>query len=451
MIAMKHVLTIAGHDLSSGAGITKDLEIFLALGLHPLSIPTGFFIQGPRGVTDAIPTPRKAFSAMLNTTARDLRLDGIKIGALGAATHVRVVASFLDKYRSIPIVVDPVLAAKNGRMLLSDDGLKLLTELIFPRAYLITPNIDEASRILNKKIRSVKEMEQASLLLSKLGPKHVLLKGGHLPGEPIDVLFDGKESVVHTKVRLERRVHGTGCALSSLMLSFIVLGYPIREAFIEAEKTMEELLQESYRIDSSEHGYWYTALTRIASAEHERWRVIKALKEASARLQALNMVELIPEVQMNMGYAIRDARGTEDVAAFPGRIGHSHGKVCFKGTPEFGVSSYVARLIVTYMNYHPHIRACANLRYDATFIERARLSGLHVRQSDRRRGPGNSKGTEGRSLDVLADNALKGANRPPDIIYDTGDMGKEPIIRLFARDPAELLTKMEMIRSWKTN
>jgi hydroxymethylpyrimidine kinase/phosphomethylpyrimidine kinase len=448
---MKHVLTIAGHDLSSGAGITKDLEIFFALNLHPLSIPAGFVIQGPRGVSDVIPTPRKAFSAMLNTTAHDVRLDGIKIGALGAATHVRMVASFLEKHRAIPLVVDPVLASKNGRTLLSDDGLKVLTGLIFPRAYLITPNIDEASRILKRKIRTVKEMEQASLMLSKLGPKHVLLKGGHLPGEPIDILFDGKEAVVYTKVRLERHVHGTGCALSSLMLSFIVLGYPIREAFLEAEKTMEELLQESYRIDSSEHGYWYTALTRIASRGHERWQVIKALNAASARLQALNMVELIPEVQMNMGYAIRGAGGTEDVAAFPGRIGQSHGKLWFKGTPEFGASSHVARLILTYVHYHPHIRACVNLRYDDTFIERARLSGLDVRQADRRREPENSKGVEGRSFDFLVDNTLKGADRPPDIIYDTGDMGKEPIIRLFARDPAELLTKMEMIRSWKTN
>jgi hydroxymethylpyrimidine/phosphomethylpyrimidine kinase len=94
-----------------------------------------------------------------------------------------------------------------------------------------------------------------------------LVKGGHLRGEPTDVLFDGTEAVVYRKKRLERQVHGTGCALSSLMLSFIVLGYPIREAFLEAEKMIENMLRESYRID--EQGYWYTNLTRIASAGHK--------------------------------------------------------------------------------------------------------------------------------------------------------------------------------------
>jgi hydroxymethylpyrimidine/phosphomethylpyrimidine kinase len=212
---------------------------------------------------------------------------------------------------------------------------------------------------------------------------------------------------------------------------------------------MGELLKESYKLNGS--GYWYTSLTRIAHNGNERWHVLKSLHDASVKLEYLNMVALIPDAQMNVGYAIPEASGMEDVAAFPGRIGERHGKVYFKGGPEFGVSSHVARLILTYMKYYPHMRACANLRYDQGLVERAKKFGMAVMLADRRKEPERAKSAKGPSLDFLAEKALKGAGSPPDIIYDTGDIGKEPILRLFARDPAELLKKMEMMQSWKTN
>ena len=446
---MKHVLTIAGHDLSSGAGITKDLEIFLALGLHPLSIPTTFVIQGPDGVSDLFPTPPKPFDRMLKTAKNEVRLDGIKVGVLGETTRVKEISSFLKGYREKPIVVDPMIASKNGFRLISDEGLRVMIKHIFPLSYLITPNIDEASTILEKPIRNAEEMKRAATLLSRLGPKNVLLKGGHLPGDPVDVLFDGKEVLVHKKLRIDRQVHGTGCALSSLMLSFIVLGYPLKEAFAQAENQMEDLLKESYKLN--EKGYWYTSLTRIACNGNERWHVLRSLHDASVTLQSLDMAAFIPEVQMNVGYAIREPRGIEDVAAFPGRIGHSRGKIYFKGGPEFGVSSHVAKLILTYMKYYPHMRACANLRYDLGLVERAKKFGMAVVHAGRRKEPERAKSAEGRGPDFLVETALKGAESPPDIIYDTGDVGKEPIMRLFAKDPAGLLKKMEMMQSWKTN
>jgi hydroxymethylpyrimidine kinase/phosphomethylpyrimidine kinase len=446
---MKHVLTIAGHDLSSGAGITKDLEIFLALGLHPLSIPTSFVIQGPGGVSDLFPTPPKPFSRMLKTASDEVQLDGIKIGVLGETRQAKAVSFFLKECREKPIVVDPVLSSKNGFRLISDDGLGVMIQHIFPLSYLITPNVDEASAILNKPIRNGREMERAARLLSQLGPKNVLIKGGHLPGDPVDVLFDGQEFFVHKKRRMDRQVHGTGCALSSLILSFIVLGYPLKEAFVQAEHEMEELLKESYKLNGS--GYWYTSLAGIACKGNERWHVLRSLHDASLILQSFNVTAFIPEVQMNVGYAIREPRGIEDIAAFPGRIGHSHGKACFKGGPEFGASSYVARLILTYMKYYPHMRACVNLRYDDGFVERAEQFGMAVIRTDTAKEPEPVEGVQGEGIDFLMEKVLKSAGSPPDIIYDTGGVGREPILRLFARDPAELLKKMEMMQPWKTN
>jgi hydroxymethylpyrimidine/phosphomethylpyrimidine kinase len=446
---MKHVLTIAGHDLSSGAGIAKDLEIFLALGLHPVSVPTSFVIQGPLGVSDLCSTPANPFNKMLKIARDGIRLDGIKVGVLGGTAQVKMVSDFLKGYREGPIVVDPLIASKNGFRLISREGLRVMIKHIFPLSHLITPNIDEASTILKKPVRSVGEMERAAMLLSQLGPRNVLLKGGHLNGDPVDLLFDGKQIVTHKKARIDRNVHGTGCTLSSLMLSFVVLGYPLKEAFLEAEHVMEDILKESYRLN--EKGYWYASLTQILQKGNERWRVLISLHEASVTLQSLNMVALIPEVQMDVGYAVRQARGIEDVAAFPGRIGHSHGKVCFKGGPEFGASSRVARSILTYMKYYPHMRSCANVRYDHGIVERARQTGMAVMCADRPAQPESVRRGGEESFDFLVERVLKNAKNPPDIIYGAEHTGMEPTIRLFARDPAELLKKMEMMQSWKIN
>lgn len=265
---MKYVLTIAGHDVTSGAGITKDLEIFFGLGLHGLSVPTSLVIQGPRGVRSLVPTPAGALSAMLRAVTDEVPLDGIKVGVLAGVSQVKKVGSFLKKHRDKPIVLDPVTRSKNGQVLLSPEGLKQCAEEIFPLLFLLTPNLNEASQLVGERIESLSEMKRAAKSLAAMGPKYVLLKGGHLPGQPVDLLYDGKEFVTHRKVRLKREVHGTGCTLSSLLLAFIVLGHPMGEAFLHAEKVMEELLKASYRLTSD--GYWYTALTQTATARGVR-------------------------------------------------------------------------------------------------------------------------------------------------------------------------------------
>jgi hydroxymethylpyrimidine/phosphomethylpyrimidine kinase len=168
------------------------------------------------------------------------------------------------------------------------------------------------------------------------------------------------------------------------------------------------------------------------------------MKEVKKRFCCLNLVECIPEVQMNIGYALEGAKGIEDVAAFPGRIGHHGGKVLFKGEPQFGTSTHVARLILNFMQYFPQVRSCANVRYDKATVEKARKKDLVVVFLDRQQGARKIKEREG-SLDLLIGKALKDMENPPDIIYDEGDIGKEPMIRIFARSPLELLKKMEMI------
>jgi hydroxymethylpyrimidine/phosphomethylpyrimidine kinase len=440
---MKCVLTIAGFDPSSGAGISRDLDTFFSLGLHGIAAPTSIVVQSPFGVQDVYPMPYGAFQAMLSSMQEKMHVSGVKVGVLWNEQYVEALSAYLPEYPEIPVVVDPVLTAKNGAKLLSDKGLKSLIKLIFSKATVITPNLDEASCIIGDTVKTIKDMEACARSLAATGPQAVVVKGGHLKGEPIDLLFDGSSCTTWKRKRIGRVIHGTGCIFSSLLMSFLVHGYSIKEAFLASEGMMDNLVKECYQIGKD--GYFYTSSGLLNNMLAERWKVIQEMREVKERLCLLNPVDCIPEVQMNIGYALEEAKGIEDVAAFPGRIGHHEGKVCFKGDPQFGASSHVARLILHYMHYAPSMRSCANVRYDKAMIRKAREKGLTVLLFDSREKSSGARKKERQGLDILMGKNIKYVDNPPDIIYDEGDIGKEPMIRLFARSPLELLKKMEMI------
>ncbi|OPY67184.1 MAG: Hydroxymethylpyrimidine/phosphomethylpyrimidine kinase [Syntrophorhabdaceae bacterium PtaU1.Bin034] len=268
--AMKRVLTVAGHDLSNGAGITKDLEVFSCLGLHGISIPTSFVVQGPKGVEDVVPVGMPVFSQMLKRAAEDMDVSGVKIGVLADAPYVNEITGWLKGLSGIPVVLDPVIEAKNGTRLLTDAGLKAVVEQLFPLITCLTPNIDEAERLLGTTIDSVEAMERAARAIGERGPGTVVLKGGHLEGEPVDVLFDGRNVTTYAKKRAEKTVHGTGCMFSSSLLSFLVLGYPVAEAFRETQGLMEQLISRSYQ--PSANGYFYAFPAAITGRATERRR-----------------------------------------------------------------------------------------------------------------------------------------------------------------------------------
>ena len=448
-MTMKCVLTIAGHDLSHGAGITKDLEVFASLGLQAVSVPTCFVVQGPGGATAIEPVPMGVFWQMLERAGEAFPLSGVKIGVLADGAHVEAVARFLAARREVPVVLDPIMAAKTGLRLITDEGLKALVELLLPLASSVTPNIDEAEALVEARIGDVDAMERAARAISRMGPRHVFLKGGHLVGEPVDLLFDGEEMTRHGKKRREKAVHGTGCLFSSLLLSFMVMGYPVKEAFFETERLIERLVDESCQ--PREGGYFYAFPGLSASRDAERGEVLRAMGEAAARLDALDAAELVPAVQMNMGYAVRGARTTEDVAAFPGRIGTRRGRLWFKGPPEFGVSSHVARLCLTYMTRYPFMRAAVDLRYDEAILGRARKWGLSMVFWDRRAEPEEVKGPEGRSLDFLVEAALARQRWAARHHLRSRGRGKGADHKAFRQGPAGAIKQNGDDETWITN
>ncbi|HEX5659504.1 MAG TPA: bifunctional hydroxymethylpyrimidine kinase/phosphomethylpyrimidine kinase, partial [Polyangiales bacterium] len=211
------MLTIAGSDSGGGAGIQADLKTFAVYGMHGLSAIAALTAQNTQGV-HALHVPPLAFlRAQLDALFADFQIEAVKVGMLANAEVVEVVADALIRHRPKHIVVDPVMVASSGARLLDPGALAVLRKKLFPLASVLTPNIPEAELLLDRKITNAASATRALDELLALGPKAVLLKGGHLEDgdEVVDRLADGRERVEYRHPRLNQKGHGTGCTLSS--------------------------------------------------------------------------------------------------------------------------------------------------------------------------------------------------------------------------------------------
>ena len=449
------LLSVAGFDPSSGAGISQDLDVFFSCGFHGLAVPTAWVVQGMHGVRDVAPVPEEALGAMLETLREEHGIAGIKIGVVPRPGQARRLGMFLAEpgiKGRVPVVVDPVMAAKNGVRLTSDETLRVLKAEVFPKTTVLTPNLKEAALLAGSRSLAQSEMEACAQSLSEQFGLAVVIKGGHLLGPARDVFVGDGEMSVYERPRLPLEIHGTGCTLSALLCVFLARGYRPKEAFLAAEAEMDELLDELYQPEAAPSasketsGCQYLSMSLRQAGTAERQRVLVRLERAGERLCQLNPVELVPAVQMNLAYALPGAEEPQEVAAFPGRIGVYAGRLWFKGGPAFGASSHVARLIVTMMRHHPQLRSCVNLRHREDILAKARAAGFAVAEADRTSEPPEVRRIEGRSLDFLVEQVLASRAQAPDIIYDEGAVGKEPLIRLFGRTPAEVIEKMKVVR-----
>ena len=242
-------LTIAGSDSGGGAGIQADLKTFAAHGVHGLSAIAVLTAQNTRGVT-AIHVPPVAFlRAQLEACFEDFRIGAVKIGMLANAAVIGAVADALAPWPKVPVVLDPVMVASSGATLLDPAALEALREHLLPRATLLTPNLPEAGLLLGHPVADAEAAEAALVELLALGPKAVLLKGGHLPGkgELVDRYDDGTLVAEFVHPRLRVQGHGTGCTLASAVAAGLCLGKTLPRACAEATDYVHGALAASYR------------------------------------------------------------------------------------------------------------------------------------------------------------------------------------------------------------
>ena len=229
------VLAVAGSDSAGGAGIQADLKTMLALGVHGMSVVCAVTAQNSVGVQGYWEVPPDVVRAQLASVLGDIGVHAVKTGMLASAAIVEVVSSMLAGVPA-PVVVDPVAVSKHGDSLLSAGTLEAVKAHLLPLATVLTPNLLEAELLTGSRITDEAGMRRAAEVLSSLGPRWILVKGGHLPGNPVDLLFDGSEVTRFPGQRIaSRHTHGTGCTLASAVASFLALGMAVPAA-VEAAK-----------------------------------------------------------------------------------------------------------------------------------------------------------------------------------------------------------------------
>ena len=241
-------LTIAGSDSSGGAGIQADLKTFSALGAYGCSVVTALTAQNTRGVQGISDVEPDFITQQLSSVFSDLAVQAVKIGMLSRKEVIQVVVEAVEKYQVTRLVVDPVMVATSGDLLLQRDAIDILIQELIPRASLITPNLPEAAVLLDAEIpTNRKEMEQMVGPLLALGPRAVLLKGGHLQNdESVDLFHDGHQIHWLTALRIKTlNTHGTGCTLSAAIAALLARGYGLKDAVYAAKDYISNAIATS--------------------------------------------------------------------------------------------------------------------------------------------------------------------------------------------------------------
>lgn len=439
-------LTIAGSDSGGGAGIEADLKTFSAVGVHGTVAITALTAQNSTGVYDVHPVPREHIFRQIEAVATDMGVDAAKTGMLFSDEIIGIVSKAIDKF-NFPVVVDPVMIAKSGSPLLKENAINTLIDRIIPLAKVITPNRFEAERISGIKIKSILDAEKSAKEISKLGVDAVVVKGGHLEnGDSIDILYYNGKVYRFSMPRLEsKNTHGTGCSFSAAIAAYIARGNDI----VDAVKNAKELVFYSIKYGLPVgKGVGSVNPLAILYLESEKYSVLSDLWYAYYKLKSLDKVsKIIPECRSNFVYALPEAEEVKDIAGFPGRITVVNGELYAPSYPRFGGSTHVARIVLTAMKFDSGVRSAINIRYDEELIKRARNVKLSVSNFDRGREPKEIKEIEGRSLLWGVEYAIKSAGEVPDIIYDRGDIGKEPMIRILGKNPMDVVNKVRLLLS----
>jgi hydroxymethylpyrimidine/phosphomethylpyrimidine kinase len=244
---MRIVLTIAGSDSGGGAGIQADLKTFAAHGVFGTSAITAVTAQNTLGVVAWQAVPADLVTAQIEAVVGDMGVSAVKTGMLANAAIVEAVGAAIEALELPQVVVDPVMIAKGGDRLLEEDAIAAMRAELLPRAHVLTPNIPEAEVLAGMSINSFADMQSAAVRIRAMGPRVVLIKGGHLQGiDSVDVACTATETFTISRRRIEtRHTHGTGCTLASAIAANLALGLDDRIAIERARDYLDGAIRHA--------------------------------------------------------------------------------------------------------------------------------------------------------------------------------------------------------------
>ncbi|MCQ6963052.1 bifunctional hydroxymethylpyrimidine kinase/phosphomethylpyrimidine kinase [Methanolobus chelungpuianus] len=427
------VMTIAGSDSGGGAGIEADIKTIAALGLHGTCAITSVTSQNTTGVLSAFDLPTEVVASQADAVCTDMEVRWAKSGMLASSDIISTVASLVRKY-SIRLVVDPVMAAEAGGSLLRKDAVRTLKEELLPISQVVTPNISEATALSGMPIASVEDAKQAARIIAGTGVKAVIVTGGHLDAS--DVIYEAEEDRF-TIIRGEfvrGGTHGSGCTYAAALTCGLAQGLTV----VEAARRAKEFVVGAI-IGSQLVGKGAGPVNPLAGIRRdaEACNVLEDVKQAVSIISAsAHFAKIIPETGSNIAMALPQARGTDDVAAVAGRIVKLRNSPRPVGEVGFGVSGHVARTVLAAMEHDPRVRAAVNVRYSEEILSVCKAMGLGIASFERSEEPANA--CTGYAGEWGTSDAIVRSGNVPDIIFDRGAMGKEPMIRILGRSAIEV-------------
>ena len=243
------VLIIAGSDSGGGAGIQADLKTVSALGAFGMTAITALTAQNTTGVYAVLEIDPKFVVGQIEACVSDIGCDAVKTGMLASTAIIDAVAAVISDQRLAPLVVDPVMIAKSGAQLLKPDAIEALRTKLLPLATVVTPNLHEAGALTGREIKTLAQMKEASRAIRELGPKNVVIKGGHLQTIAADVLYDGREFVEFRGERIDtKNTHGTGCIFASAIAANLAHKKTVRESVTAAKDFITAAIRTSLAV-----------------------------------------------------------------------------------------------------------------------------------------------------------------------------------------------------------
>jgi len=336
------------------------------------------------------------------------------------------------------------MVAKGGASLLQKEAEAELVQRLLPLAYVVTPNLGEAEVLTGMAIHTLPEMEEAARRIHAMGPRYVVVKGGHLEGPPIDVIFDGRACIHLEGERIETKsLHGTGCTFASAIAAELARGVEMPEAVRHAKTFIAAAIRLAEPIG---HGYGPTHHLGLLYNQAARYDMLLQLEQAVAELRTGGLAALIPEVQSNLGMALPGATTPQEVAAWEGRLVRLGEELHAVGSPRFGASRHIARVILTAMRFDPRYRSAMNLRYGEDVLRACESAHMQMARFTPPEQPPAGQGEEGSTLAWGVAEAIQASGTVPDVVYDRGGMGKEAMVRVLGHDPLDVARKVLAIR-----
>jgi hydroxymethylpyrimidine/phosphomethylpyrimidine kinase len=248
-VSIPRALTVAGSDSGGGAGIQADLKTFAALGVYGTSALTAVTAQNTREVVAIAEVPEEVVAAQIDAVLEDIGADAAKTGMLSSAAIIATVADRLEAWGVTKLVVDPVMVAKSGDRLLQMDAVEELKRTLLPLALVVTPNLPEAEVLAGQTIHTEEDVRRAAAAIAALGPRLVVVKGGHRRDAPIDIVFDGRDYVDLPGERfVTENTHGTGCTFAAAIAAYLARGAAPLDAISAAKDFVTAALRASYRV-----------------------------------------------------------------------------------------------------------------------------------------------------------------------------------------------------------